>query len=47
MVNVLKVIMRQGDLVDAEADEIVNPANSELCHGGGQQELFRWLLEKN
>jgi len=35
MVNGLKVIVRQGDLVDAEADVIVNPANSELCHGGG------------
>jgi len=35
MVNGLKVIVRQGDLVDAEADIIVNPANSELCHGGG------------
>jgi len=35
MVNGLKVIVRQGDLVDAEADVIVNPANSKLCHGGG------------
>jgi len=35
MVNGLKVIVRQGDLVDVEADVIVNPANSELCHGGG------------
>jgi len=35
MVNRLKVIVRQGDLVDADADVIGNPANSELCHGGG------------
>jgi len=35
MVNGLKVIVIQGDLVDAERDVIVNPANSELCHGGG------------
>jgi len=35
MVNGLKVIVRQGDLVDVEAEVIVNPANSELCHGGG------------
>jgi len=35
MVNGLKVIVRQGDLVDALADVILNPANSELCHGGG------------
>jgi len=35
MVNGLKVIVRQGDLVDAMADVIVNPANRELCHGGG------------
>jgi len=34
MDNGLKVIVRQGDLVDVEADVIVNPANSELCHGG-------------
>jgi len=35
-------------LVDAEVDVIVNPAYSELCHGGGgQQELFRWLLGRN
>jgi len=50
MTNELKVIVRQGNLVNAEADVIVNPANSELCHigeGGGQQELFQWLLEKN
>jgi len=35
MVNGLKVIVKQGDLVDAEAEVIVNPANSELCNGGG------------
>jgi len=35
MVNRLKVMVRQGDLVDALADVIVNPANSELCHGDG------------
>jgi len=35
MDNGLKVIVKQGDLVDIEADVIVNPANSELCHGGG------------
>jgi len=34
-VNGLKVIVKHGDLVDAVADVIVNPANSELCHGGG------------
>jgi len=33
--NGLKVIVRQGDLVEVEAEVIVNPANSELCHGGG------------
>jgi len=27
--------VRQGDLVDAKVDVIVNPANSKLCHGGG------------
>jgi len=41
MVNGLKVIVRQGDLVDVEADVIVNSANIELCHGGEQQERFR------
>jgi len=35
MANGLKVIVRQRDLVDAEADVFVNPANRELCHGGG------------
>jgi len=35
MANGLKVIVRQGDLVDVEAKVIVNPANCELCHGGG------------
>jgi len=35
MVNGLKVIVRQGDLVNAEVDVIVNPADNELCHGGG------------
>jgi len=35
MANGLKVIVRQGDLVDVEAEVIVNPASSELCHGGG------------
>jgi len=34
MANGLKVIVRQGDLVDAPADIIVNPANGEWCHGG-------------
>jgi len=34
MVNGLKVIVRLGDSGDAMADVIVNPANSELCHGG-------------
>jgi len=34
MVNGLKVIVKQGDLVDVEVEVIVNPANSELCHGG-------------
>jgi len=31
----LKVIVRQGDLVDTEAEVFVNPANRELCNGGG------------
>jgi len=31
----VKVIVRQVDLVDVEADIIMNPANGELCHGGG------------
>jgi len=35
MVNGIKVIVKQGDLLDALADVIVNPANSEFCHGGG------------
>jgi len=35
MVNGLKVIVRQGDLVDVEAEVIVNLANCELCHGWG------------
>jgi len=35
MAHELKVIVRQGELVDVEAEAIVNPANSELCHGGG------------
>jgi len=35
MVNGLKVIVKQGDLVDAEAEVVVNPANMEWCHGGG------------
>jgi len=30
-----KVVVRQGDLVNVEAEVIVNPDNSELCHGGG------------
>jgi len=34
LANGLKVIVRQGDLVDAQADVIVNPANGELSHGG-------------
>jgi len=28
------VIVRQGNLVDAEVDVFVNPANRELCNGG-------------
>jgi len=40
MVNGLKVIVRQGDLVDAEVDVIVKPANSELCHGGGARKTY-------
>jgi len=35
MVNGIKVIVRQEDLVDVEADVIVNSANSELRLGGG------------
>jgi len=35
MDNVLKVIVKQGDIVDVKVDVIVNPANSELCHGAG------------
>jgi len=35
MANGLKGIAKQGNLVDAEADVIVNPANSELRHGDG------------
>jgi len=40
MVNGLKVIVKQGDLVDALADVIVNPANSELCHAGRAAEAI-------
>jgi len=39
--NGLKVIMEQGDIVDREAEVIVNPTSSELCQGAEQQELFR------
>jgi len=35
MKNGLKVTVKQFDLVDAETEVIVNPANSELYHGGG------------
>jgi len=35
MQNGLKVIVRQGNLVDAETEVIVNPANGELCHRDG------------
>jgi len=31
----LRVIVRQGSLVDVDAEVIVNPANSELSHRGG------------
>jgi len=33
--NGLKVLIRQGDLVDETTEVIVNPANSELNHGAG------------
>jgi len=33
--NGLKVLIRQGDLVDETTEVIVNPANSELNHGTG------------
>jgi len=35
MSNGKKVIVRQGDIVDAETGVIINLANSEWCHGGG------------
>jgi len=35
MPNGLRILIRQGDLVDETTDVIVNPANSELMHGGG------------
>jgi len=35
MANGLRVIVSKGNLVDVEADVIVNPANSELSNGGG------------
>jgi len=40
MTNGLKVTMRQGDLVDVEAEVIINPANSELRHEGGGSKCF-------
>jgi len=46
MVNGLKVIVIQGDLVDAERDVIVNPANSELCHGVGASRATLVAAEK-
>jgi len=35
MPNGLKVIIKQGDLVNETTEVIVNPANSLLIHGGG------------
>jgi len=35
MTNGLRVLIRQGDLVDETTEVIVNPANSELNHGKG------------
>jgi len=45
MANELKVIVRQGDLLDVEA--IVNPTNSELCHGGGAARAISVAAGKN
>jgi len=46
MSNGLKVIVRQGDLVDTEADVIVNQANSDCVMEMGQQELFLWRWKR-